>query len=1075
MTIRASANSIPLQVKNQTKIKPYKLNSMKKIKYLFTLFFLFPFVLLAQQPITITGKVIDATSRTGLPGVSIKVKGAKIGTLTDRQGQFTLNVPGPESYLQISNIGFITQEIQVKDQKNFQITLLEGKNDLEELVVVGYGTQKKVTVTGSVSTLKSEEIVITKNENVLNMLTGKVPGLRVLQKTAEPGGYESDIDIRGFGRALVVIDGVPRDGIEKMDPNEIESISVLKDGAASIYGVRGANGVILVTTKMGNRNGKYDINYSINQGWQQFLGMPKSVNAVDFMMLTNEKNKRGFGNNFLANSEPSFPYADMKPYLDGTIPSSDLIGATFNNTAPQIQHNLNINGGTEKATYFFSLGYMKQDGVLKSNDLNYNRYNFRSNINVNITKRFRAQILLSGDMDEKNQPDKDLWTLFKYTWNQKPTIPIYANNNPLYPNYFTDNANPVVISDASKVGYKKNKQKNFQGQLNLEYDIPGIEGLKAKGMFNYSYNVTDYNNLSKEYILYNYKAETDEYLPSIANSPSKLYRSYGTGTSTLSQLSLNYAHTFEKAHNVSALLLFEESDSKGDNFNAQRNVLIPIEYLYGGESDGQVANMSKGGINETVRRSLVGRLNYDYKGKYLAEVSFRRDASNRFKPGKDQWGFFPSASVGWRISEEGFFQNLISPSILNNLKIRASFGKAGYDADTGFQYLSGYNYPTINPNDNTVWGYLFDGKFVAGAEMRPLVNPDLTWFTTEIKNLALDFGLFNGKLEGTAEIFRRDRKGLLARRGVTIPGTAGVTTPEENLNTDRTEGVELSLLHRNRIGEVSYNVSGNIGTTRTMDRYVISSKEGNEYENWRNSRINRYNGLWWGKTYAGQFTSYNQIYNHPINTGSGNNNVIPGDFYYQDWNEDGVIDRKDERPIATKDIPLVNFGLNVGLSWRGFDLNALFAGSTGFYVQYAEQYSTPLMYEKGSLVQFLDSWHTVNPNDNVFDPNTQWVPGRYSAMGSPIAEGTKAVQDATYVRLKTLELGYSISDKILKSIGVKKVRVYANAYNLFTITGLRDADPEHPGEIPDAGFNQNLGGYKYPLNRTFNLGANVSF
>ncbi|TCC99816.1 SusC/RagA family TonB-linked outer membrane protein [Pedobacter psychroterrae] len=1048
---------------------------MKKIKYLLTLFFLFPLTLLAQQ--MISGKITDAAGRTGLPGVSIKVKGTATGTTTDGAGNFSLSVPGPEAYIQISFVGFIQQELQVKERTDFQIVLQEDNNSLDELVVIGYGTQKKATLTGSIATLKSEELTVTKNENVVNMLTGKIPGVRVLQKTSEPGAYENQFDIRGFGNPLIVIDGVPRGGgdLSRMDPNEIENISVLKDAAAAIYGVRAANGVILVTTKKGKKDGKYDINYSVNQGWQQFLGMPEGVGAVDYMLLTNEKTKRSFANNFPANQESTFSYGDIEPWMNGTYPSADWIGAAFNTTSPQIQHNMNVDGGTEKANYFFNLGYMKQDGLFKSGDLNYDRYNFRSNVNVSITKRIRAQVLTSGHLDQKNQPFQDLWTIFKYAWNQVPINQIYANNNPLYPNKMPDDANPVVITDASKVGYKKRMQKNFQGQLTLEYDIPGIDGLKAKGMYNYGYNADDNTDHKRMYNLYTYNAEQDTYGPSLVGAPAYINRAYANSVSSLTQLSLNYAKTFNDLHNVSALLLLEESHFNADNFYAQRNVSIPIDYLFGGEDTQQLGSMNVNGLREEATRSYIGRLNYDYKGKYLAEFSFRRDGSNKFKPGAEQWGFFPAGSVGWRISEENFFKSLVSPDLVSNLKVRLSYGQTGDDGATAFQYISGFNYPTLNPNDNSVWGYFFGGKFYNGAGARPLTNPDLTWFTAESKNIGVDFGMWKGKLEGSVDVFRRDMKGLLALRDVQLPGTVGVGLPQENLNSNRTEGVEILLNHRNKIGQVGYNIGGNFFTTRTMDRDVIQGRAGNEYSNWKTSRSNRYTSIWWGKTYEGQFQNYDQIFNHPVNTGGGNNNTIPGDYYYQDWNEDGVINEKDDQPIATKDIPLVNYGINMGLSYKNFDLNALFAGATSFYVQYAEQYAEPLMYGRSALTQFLDSWHTQNPGDNVFDPNTQWVSGNYPAMGSPIAEGTKAVQDASYLRLKTLELGYSVPALALAKVGIKRMRVYANAYNLLTITKLKNSDPEHPGQIPDAGFEHGLGGYKYPLNRTFNLGASISF
>ena len=1050
------------------------------------LLFILPLWAAAQQK-TIKGRVTDAKDNSPLVGVTVSSgSGAgKVATTTNEKGEFNLAVGSGIRELTFSYVGYadVVEKVNARGVINAVMNL--GGKDMGEVIVVGYGTQKKTSLTGSVVQLKSSEIVVTKNENVMNMLTGKVPGLRMVQRTAEPGSYENSFDIRGFGAPpLIVIDGVPRGGVERMDPNEIESISVLKDAAAAIYGVRAANGVILITTKKGsNRNGKFDINYSFNQAFQQFLGMPKGVGPVDYMMLTNEKAKRDFANNFVSNVAPAYSYENIKPWLDGTYQGADWIDAAFKTTSPQQQHNLNITGGSDKVSMFFSVGYMKQGGLLKSGDLDYNRWNMRSNINVKITDRLRAQALISGYQDEKNQPFQDLWTIFKYTWSQIPINQIYANNNPAYLNVMPENANPVAITDKSKVGFKKQTAKNLQTQLNLEYDIPGIKGLKAKGMFNYGYNVSDNTSYSALYQLYSYQAVDSSYKPtapisSDGTGKANLNRSYGNNISTLSQLSLSYTNTFFHDHNVSALLLYEQSHSKNDNIFAQRSVLLPVDYLFGGETTGQLGGTSPGGVSEVATRSIVGRVNYDYRGKYLAEFTFRRDASNKFKPGPRQWGFFPSYSAGWRISEESFFKNLVNPNVLSSLKLRASYGTLGYDGGTAFQYLSGYNYPTVDPADNKTTGYMFNGQFVAGTATRGLVNEDLTWYTSHTKNIGLDFTAFKGKLEGSIDVFRRDQSGLPARRQVVIPGTAGVSLPQENLDADRTQGWEITLTHKNRIGDLGVTVGGNLSYSRTQARNKIESVYGNAFQQWRYGQANRYTNIWWGVDYGGQFTNYNQIYNHDVNTGGGNNNVVPGDYYMQDWNHDGVINGDDYHPIATQDLPLMNFGFNLGLTYKGFDLTALFAGATGFWTEYAEQYGEPLMYQRSALSKFLDSWHTVNPDDNVFDPNTQWVAGKYPAMGynyGQINNSTKGVLDATYVRLKTLELGYSIPRSILNKAGLKGGRIYVNGYNLFTVTGLEGVDPEHPGQIPSSDFNFGLGGYKYPLNRTFNVGASVSF
>lgn len=1021
-----------------------------------------------QIVVAISGKVVDENGQP-LPGVSVLEKGTNNGITTDVSGNYTLNVSGSNSILVFSFIGYNPEEIKVGAQTSINVKLITKVSDLSEIVVVGYGTQKRASVIGSVATLQSKEITVTKNESVVNMLTGKIPGLRIVQNTAEPGGYDNSIDIRGYKSApLVVIDGVPSGGFDHMDPNEIESISVLKDAAASIYGVRAGGGVILITTKKGERNGKFNFNYSVNQGYQQYLGMPEGVDAVDYMLLTNEKTKRDFANNFIANTTPAYSYNDIKPWLDGTYKSADWIAAAFKKSAPQIQHNLNVNGGNEKVSYFFNLGYMKQDGIYKSNDLDYARYNFRSNVTVNITDRLKAQVLISGMTDEKDQPYQDLWTIFKYTWNQIPANQIYANNNPLYPNLMPDNANPVMITNSDKVGSRTYKNNNFTGQLSLQYDIPGVHGLNARAMYNYNYGVSDNTDHKREYTLYTYKADDDTYLPSLVGSPAYIRRSYYTNKSSLIQLSLNYAHTFLKVHNVAATLVYEQSHSTTDNFYAQRNVELPIDYLFGGlNNDQQLGAMDAGGLSEIATKSIFGRVNYDYKSRYLAEFTFRRDGSNKYMPGPDQWGFFPSVSLGWRISQEPFMRKFITTtSALTDLKIRASYGEAGDEGGRQFNYISGFNYPTS--------GYIFGNSTVNGATIRN-GNPALSWATTYTKNLGLDFSLWNGRLDGSVDVFRRDRKGLAAQNGATVPGTVGAALPDENLEGDRTQGVELVLTHKGRIRDLGYIVSGNVGTTRTTWTNKVETRAGNEYDQWKNAQTNRYQNIWWGPEYAGQFTNYNQIYNYGVNTGGGNNNVVPGDYYYKDWNGDGVIDGKDDHPIATSDIPLVNFGLNLGITYKGFDLNMLLQGAAGVYVQYDEQYASPLMYGRSALTRFLDSWHTVNTTDNVFDPSTKWVSGYYPAMGSPDAKGTKAIQNGSYVRIKTLELGYTIPGLALKKIGVKKLRIYVNSYNLATLTGLKNYDPEHPGLKPGASFDQDLGGYKYPMDRTFNLGANISF
>jgi TonB-linked SusC/RagA family outer membrane protein len=859
-----------------------------------------------------------------------------------------------------------------------------------------------------------------------------------------------------------------------MDPNEIESLSVLKDASAAIYGVKAANGVILVTTKHGAKNaeGKFNISYSINQSWQQFLDVPQTVNAVQYMELVNEEKRTNFATNFINNTPPVFSDSDIAQYTSGKMKSSDWMKAITRPTAPETQHNLNVTGGNDKVNYFFDLGYFTQGSLFKTNSINYNRWNFRSNVNANITKRLRASALVSGYEDTKNSPNQSVWTIFKAAENLIPTDHIYANDNPLYlQDEPGGNPNPVAMINSDLVGKNTNINKNFQGQLGLEYDIPAVPGLMAKGMYNYGYTVADNTIVANAYNLYDYDPASQVYTAVLHGSPANIQRQYYTTTNTLMQLSLNYKRQFGGAHNVSGTVVYEEGNSTGDNFEAYRQFSLGIPYLFAGDQTNQQGSMDPNSIYQYVTKSIIGRTTYDYKGRYMAEFTFRRDASSRFSP-TARWGFFPAVLGGWRISEEPFMQKLVSPSILNNLKVRASYGVTGDDAPVQFQWYPGYTYPAN--------GAILGGNYINGLVTRGVTNSDLTWLKSKMFNIGVDFDLLNGLIGGSVDYFVRNETGLLATVTSQLPGTAGETLPQENLNGTQNKGIEIVLTHHHSIGKVTYNISGNVSFTRIMNKYIEETRAGNSYENYTNAQANRYQNIWWGYEYGGQFTSYSQIYNYNVNTGGGNQAVLPGDIYEQDLNHDGVIDSKDQVPIATRDLPIINFGLTLGANWNGFDVSVLLQGAANFHTQYAEQLAQPLMYSDGNaLTEFLDRWHPADPNANVFDPSTVWVPGTFPAMGqpAPLAQNdSHAVQNAAYMRVKTLEIGYTLPKKWLSAVGFQSVRVYVNSYNLATITGLKNVDPEHPGVVgTNQDWNISQGGYLYPENRTFSVGANVTF
>lgn len=1046
----------------------------------------------AQQApaIEVRGVVRDEKGAP-IEGASVVVKGSAKGVVSDAEGHFTINVQSEKDVLVFSYIGYVKEEKTVGASRMLLITLKLIDASMNDVVVVGYGVQKKVNVLGAVSVVKSDELVVTKNENVVNMLTGKVPGMRIQQMSSEPGSFNTSYDIRGFGSnatespspPLIIIDGVPRSSgdLSRMDPTEIDNISVLKDASAAIYGVKAANGVILVTTKRGakNANGKFNITYSFNQSWQQFLDVPKTVNGAQYMTLYNESQKRNYQTNIVATAPPAFSDSLINAYATGKLQSTNWMAAITRKFAPEDQHNLNMSGGSEKVNYFFDLGYMSQGSLFKTNSINYDRWNFRSNVNLNFTKRLRGSVLVSGYMDTKNAPYSSVWTIFKYAENLLPTDPIYANNNPDYIHLEPDNANPVQMANSDQVGQNTYKNNNFQGQMQLEYDIPGIPGLLAKGMYNLGYSVSDNTIINKSHNMYTYDATNSAYDVTTVSAPSWVQRQYYTNLNTLMQLSLNYHRQFAGAHNVTALGLYEENYGKGDNFQAQESFSLGIPYLFAGNAGDYnylKALQDGNGLVNQVTKSFIGRFDYDYKGRYLAEFSFREDGSSKYSP-SGRWGFFPGALVGWRISQEPFLQQLISPSVLNNLKFRASYGKLGDDGALNYQWVSGYSYP--GP------GAVLNGVYTGGVVSQGIPDPGLTWMVSKTLNIGADFDLLNGLIGGTVEYFKRTRSGIPATPNAQLPGTSGLQPLQANLNGDVTRGFEITLTHRHNIGrDFSYNVSANMGYSRNRYAFQEQTRASSEYDQYLYSLTGRNTNIWWGQVAAGRFTSYSQIQKFNENTGGGNQNVVPGDYYYKDLNHDGVVDSKDIVPIGIRDLPLLNYGVTLGASYKGFDVSILLQGSADFHVQYAEQLSQPLMYQRSSLVEFMDRWHTKDPNANMFDPNTVWVPGNYPTTGSQEAQGTAAVQNASYLRVKTLEIGYSLSRKLLTRVGIQSLRIYVNSYNLATLTHLKYADPEHPGQTGDTNngdtritqdWNISQGGYLYPENRTFSVGASVSF
>ena len=1021
------------------------------------------FALKAQERTFPVSGIVKDTAGQPVVGATVFDSKTKRGAATDTEGRFTLDVESG-SVLNVSFIGYAEQQIPVSRSKSVYDVVLESDAvGIEELVVVGYGTQKKASLTGAVSAISNDDIITTKNENLQNMLTGKVAGLRVRQNSSEPGQFNTSMDIRGFGAPLVVIDGVPRDNMARLDPEDIEQISVLKDASAAIYGVKGGNGVVLITTKKGTK-GRVNINYSGNISWQRPSNFPDLVDAADWMTLYNEK--YSMHNVDYVTWVPQYSQEDINAYRSGEKTSYNWKEAVFRNSAPQTQHTVSASGGNDRITFYTSFGYQYQESFFQKTPISYDKYTLRSNISAKIAKNLSLDVNLAGHIDEKKMPNFASSDIVRSTWLFTPLDPFYYDEERNMLHTKDDNTgivNPLAMIDKDLNGNQSLISRWFQSNFSLRWDMPFVPGLYAKGFFSYDYIMNDNKFYRKAFDTYTSTGAATSFLQG-DQADYYVQRNYYGKNHRQWYVQLGYDRTFGR-HSVSGMLLFEDQHKVGDNFYGSREVMLPKDEVFVGIGETQQFNQDSGSaaLYDYAYQSLAGRFNYDFGGKYLAEFIFRYDASSRFPEGNLRWVFFPSASIGWRISEESFWKES-ALDFIENLKLRASYGKTGYDGDLNYEFLTGFTYPS--------GGSILGGEYVNGSVPKGIANKEITWQTITTLDVGLDFSAWNGKLGLSFDYFSRKREGLYATRVLSLPGSVGASLPKENLNSDVNRGFELELSHRNRVGEFVYEVKGNVSFTRRKTLYYERSQLGNSYLNWRQNNNDRFNNIWWGYGEAGRITSWDQIYYNPVYIGRGS---VLGDYLYEDWNGDGMISDLDVHPIAYNDtMPMVNFGLTINASWKGLDLSMLWQGAGNRYIIAREFLYEPLWSRTNAIVEHMDRWHPADPTASPYDPATEWVSGKYGYTGSnPNPNSEHALQNARYVRLKNLEIGYTLPKKWVSKVGIENLRVYLSAYNLLTITGLDYLDPEFYIHPTDGGVS-NLG-YFYPINKTYTIGLNVKF
>jgi TonB-linked SusC/RagA family outer membrane protein len=1001
----------------------------------------------------ITGTVTNETGNP-LPGVNVAVKGTTLGVLTDISGKYTINNAPQNAILIFSFIGMTSQEISSEGRMQIDVVLKEASIGLDEVVVVGYGSSKRRDITGAISTVKSDALTLTPVASTTNALTGKVPGLQTLQGTGEPGNDASKLSIRGFGNALIIVDGVEQ-SFNNISASEIESISVLKDASAAIYGARAGNGVILVTTKRGV-TGKPAISFNSSYTYSGNINYPKAMNAGQYTEIYREAQL----NTGVAPALTKYSEADIRNYYAGTNPdstSTDWWKATMNNWAPMQKYDLSLRGGNENVRYYAFAGYTRQDGMFKTGDNVYDQFNVRSNIDATVAKNLTMELNLSaiiGDLSRSAQGIQEggqFWNTFFWA---RPVNPAFLPDNSKIAYSGGPLAlNPVINTSKEIGGYNQVNSQNIRGSMGLKYDIPGIKGLYVKAFGDYQSYSTDDKTFSKFVQTYTHSFASGIYTKQLATGPTSLNETMSPGYIFTGQFSVNYSRIFNANHEVSGIILYEMISSYGKWMQTYRRDFLStaIDYLFAGSSNTQQNN---GSATESGRASLIGRLNYKFKNKYLAEVTIRYDGSPNF-PANTRWGFFPSISGGWIISDESFVKDNVN--WLSNLKLRASYSNTGYDNVGAFQYIAGF---TMGQRP-----FALNGLTQTGIAISGIPNPNITWEQMNTYDAGLDFSLFNNTLYGEADVFYRLRDGILGTRVLSLPSTFGATLPSENINSMDTRGMEFLVGLRKSVGDLSFDISGNISWARS--KWIHFDEP--EYTDPDDIRINKKSGAWtdliWGYKTDGLFTSQAAINNLGYDIdGTGNSTVKVGDIKYLNLNGDTKLDWRDYTVIGKSGLPKTMFGLNFRLGYKGFDLEGLFQGAAGRTLNVTQG----MISEQNNTQNLFNyRWTEENPDKNAIYPRQSFNSNNFKISDYWLINGT-------YVRLKVLTIGYNLPKQLIDKIGIDNFRFYVSGTNLFTFSGLEkyNIDPENPGENA-VGFG--VPGAVYPHQRTITVGLNMSF
>ncbi len=999
----------------------------------------------------VSGTVTDAVTGEPLPGVNIVIKGTDIGTITDVNGSFSLDALDSNAVLVFSFLGYHTQEISLNGRLKIDINMDPSISKLDEIVVVGYGTQKKATLTGSVSDVSGKEVAKNPSPNLTNSLVGKLPGLTVNQRTGEPGRDDPRILIRGAGSftfaddgnqnkfwnsngPLIVVDGVPRDLMSRLNPDDIESISVLKDASAAIYGARAANGVILITTKKGN-TGKPVFDFSYNTAFQHPTKVPKMLDAATYAEVYNEADWYRQGRPDSAYT-PFYSDDAIQKYRNGSdpvlYPNTNWMKEVLKPYSLQQRTSLQVTGGTESTRYLISFATINQNGDYRNSPSDYNQYNMRARIDAELNKNLTVGANINAIFNNSTYTVAATWINFNNILIANPTLAACYPNGLIAPGRLGENP---LLNDQR--GYDKTEDNPLFSSFTATYKVPFIEGLKIDGSFNYDLRNQFGKIYNLPYYYHEYNVITQQY-----------DKKQGTGTSTveltdrnsrwttmLYNYRISYDKTFDK-HHVAAMVGQEQQENTFKWSSAYRkNFVSPaIDQINAGSNAPEDKN-NGGSTSSSAYNNYFGRVNYDYSSKYLFEFLFRYDGSQIFPKGK-QYGFFPGFSVGWRLSEENFMKN--SLPFVNQLKLRFSHGQIGNDRIDPYQYSQSYSFGQ---------NYVFGTNDVSGLYANVMPNPNVTWEVSKKTDAGLETSLWKGLLGIDLTLWKEKRSNILAPRNLSVPNTLGFSgLPDENIGKTSNHGFELVLSHRNIFNKLIYSISGNIAFAKSKIEFMDETPNTEDYMNRTGHPIRA--ALYYKSD--GIFNTEEELNNYPHETGTQ-----VGDIKILDLNDDGEITTDDQYRFDYTATPEYVFGLNMNLQYASFDLSVFFQGQTKAY-NYDGTFVNlgNTAFDNGFVDRAKDRWTVDNPNGTMPRADA-FQPGNTTFF----------LYDATFIRLKTIELGYSLPEKLVSFVKLNDVRIYANAFNLLTWSKeIKWSDPEISGNT-----------LYYPQQRIINLGVKVKF